>query len=247
MTEEDAQAVIQSRGNELAKKLLGVIRGTLARAVEEKVGASVPSVIAMTPSQLAAQNIVGDNFLRVEDVAACFKARFTEEQLAALADVPFDEAKLQACKDTHILFPGFPVTILQIRSRMPKGAFRSYKDAWYNGEDFARKDKVEARWYLLRKDAVPNSFGKYYNDQRALLSASETVPRACEVVFGTMLFFAVRGVKLFQTYYVRTVSLSGAGVRFGVGYFGGFGLGSHSWHDNAYYDVGLASSVKALC
>jgi hypothetical protein len=246
MTEEDAQAVIQSKDNELATNLLGLIRGTLPSISVGKADAPALSVAALTSSQEAAQKIMAANFLGFADVVRHFNARFTEEQLVALADVPFDEAMLRACKDSHILFPGFPITILQLRSRMPRGAFRIYEDAWYNGHDFARKERVRARWYLLRKDAVPNSFGRSYNDQLVLLGKGEEVPMACEVVFGAMLFFAVRETRLFQTYYVRTKSLSGVGRRIVIGGFDSDGLRISDWFDIPSGSVGLASSGSSL-
>lgn len=196
-----------------------------------------------TAFQAAAQSIMGKNFLGISDAVRHFGVQVSPEQAKALAEITFPENVLQECAKTHILFPGFPLTILEVRTKVPQGLFASYDDAWYNPEAFARKEQLGLRWYLLRKEAVADSFSKTFTDQQKLLLATEEVPRACEVTYGVVLYERVTGIRLFKNCYVRCRDLPSSGCRVGVGRFDSVGFHIYSWGDD-YVDgaLGLASS-----
>ena len=243
MTEEDAQAVIQSRGNKLAKKLLGVIRGTLVRAVEEKVGASVPSVIEMTPSQLAAQKIMRKNVFGIAEAMKHYKVKPTKKELKELETVRFSEEKMRACAKTHLLVADFGLSVMDVWKQHCE-LFCCKIDPWYGNwceAKWARK-RVKAQWRLLRKTAVPDSFGKDLAKQEEMLGKGEEVPEAREMVYMVIGHYLATGEKLFSDYYVRRRSLSGAGSRIVIGRFDALGLLILSWDGNPNDDVGLASS-----
>jgi len=195
--------------------------------------------------QKRARDIMGSNFLGVEDVIKHLGISFTDDELSALRDIPFPESVLTECKDTHILFPGYPLTILDIRSKVPQELFYSHGDAWYNNEKFAKKEKVGLRWYLIRKDIIQNSTSKTYQEQTALLPDTEEVPRACEVVYMIILYYLAYQKRLFERLYGRCVDVSSLGYRVDVGNFdsGGFDVGR--WADfSRDGNVGLAASRK---
>ena len=230
---------------ELFEKVVALVAGN-------GIIASISAVIVNykpTPSQIRAREIMGKNYLGIEEVVRQFGAAYTEEQLALLAEIPFSEVVLEKCKDTHILVAGFPMTILDVRAKAPNKkpkTFYSYKDAWYNNQSFAKDEKLEVRWYLIRKEAVVGSTSKNFDDQKALLSECEEVPRACELVYAVVLYFLVTGERLFPNLYVRTMSLDSDGIRVVVGYFGSDGLFVGSfWDDVRYVLLGVASARKS--
>jgi hypothetical protein len=226
-----------------------LVRAWIAGVLEN---GAVPATAAVnftaTPSQIRAREIMGRNFLGVEEAMRHYGEQFTEEQLAALAEVPFSEAVLEECKNTHVLVAGFPISILDIRAKAPNKkpkTFYSYKDARYNNQAFATNEKVNVRWYLVRKEAVADSTYKTYDKQKALLSEHEEVPRACELVYAVVLYFLAADERLFPNIYVRCSDVSSGGDRVYVGYFDSDGLRVGYWGDYHHYDyIGLAASRK---
>lgn len=195
--------------------------------------------------QKRAREIMGSNFLGVEDVIKHFGVSFSDDEVAQLREIPFTEAQLRECKDTHVLFPGYTLTILDIRSRVPKELFYSHDGAWYTDQKFATEERVGLRWYLIRKDIVKNSTSKTYQEQIALLPANEEAPRACEVIYMIMLYFLAYQKRLFEKVYARCSDLSSSGRRVDVGCFDSEGLYVGSWADDDRYGfVGLAASRK---
>ena len=218
------------------------------QAMSAKMAEVAIDPAATTSDQKRAREIMGKNFLGIEEVTKHYGMAFSAEQLASLATIPFSEATLKACKDTHILVAGFPMTILEIRAKAPKNpkTFYSYKDAWYNNEAFAANERVELRWYLIRKNIVANSTSKDFETQKDLLSENEMVPRACEFTYAIVLYFLVTGERLFGNVYARCADLDSDRYRVLVGYFDSDGLDvNNNWDDYPYDDVGLASSWKS--
>lgn len=227
LTEELAQRIIQSKDNTLAKKVIGYV----ARNGYD------PST-----SQKRAKEIMGTSYLGPEDVMKHFGVSFTDKELVQLREIPFTEAELEACKDTHILFVGYPLSILDIRNKV---GHLFYNQDWYEKESFAKKERVNLQWYLIRKGEVPNSTSKTWQEQQSLLASDETTPRACEVIFMVMLYFLVTGKRLLERMYVRCIDVSSNGVRAHVGRFDSGGLFVASWTDgDRDDDVGLAASRK---
>ena len=209
-----------------------------------------------TPSQIRAREIMGKNFLGIEEAIRHYSAAYTEEQLAALAEIRDEdgniitEAELEECKNTHLLVAGFPMTIVDIRkkapSKKPEKAFSSYKNARYNTQAFATEEMVGLCWHLIRKTAAGGSFSKIYQNQTALLGPKDYVPRACDLVYAVILYFMVTGERLFANGYVRTATLDSVGLRVSVGFFGAGGLYVYCyWGDDPDGGVGLSSARKS--
>jgi len=200
-----------------------------------------------TVSHRRAQHIMGEFCLGPEVAMKHFDVEYAEAELAALAFIPIAESVLKACATTHMLVAGAPLSILDIRERtQAKGKlFYQNEDAWYNKEKFAKDEKVACQWYLIRKEAVANSFSKNWDEQNTLLTADECVPRACEVVSTTILAFLATGTRLFEKSYVRCADVSSLGRRVCVGGFDADGLDvSYGWGDRRAGRLGLAARRK---
>jgi hypothetical protein len=229
LTDELAQRVVDSKGNDLATKVVRLIRN----------GGFEPSMI-----QKRARGIMSQNFFGIEEAIRHFGVNPTKQQLAALAEVPFTEGVLEECKKTHVLVAVFPLSILDIRGKVERKLFYSHEDAWYNKQAFA-KDRSEVSWQLVRKTAVENSTSKNWNDQQALLSKNEETPTARVMVYTIIGHFLATGERLFESIYVRCSDVDSVGDRVGVGFFDARGLDVDSNWDGSCYDVlGVSSARK---
>jgi hypothetical protein len=192
--------------------------------------------------QKRAREIMGENYLGPEDVMKHFNVSFTDIELAQLREIPFTESTLEACKKTHILFAGYPLSILEIRGKA-KNLF--YDQDWYDNENFAKKEKVNLQWHLIRKDEMPSSTSKTWQQQQSLLTANEITPRACEVIYMVMLDCLVTGKRLLAIMYVRCSDLASDGHRVIVGLFDSGGLHVDDYSDDGCNDyLGLAAARK---
>ncbi len=134
-----------------------------------------------TNCQSRARAIMGKNFLGLEEVRRGFGFALDPEQFT---EIPFGEETLQACKDTHVLVAGSALSVNEVR-KIASDDF--YDTDWYKREPFANDKKVTVRWYLLRKEPVPESRSKTFAQQTALLKEEE-VPFACEVTYMVILY-----------------------------------------------------------
>lgn len=194
-----------------------------------------------------AREIMGKYFLGIENaVAYLYGAKVSEDEAKSLAVIPFSEATLEECKNTHLLVAGFPMTILDISAAAPRGTFYSNENAWYNAEAFAAKEKVGLRWYLIRKEIAPNSTSITWKDQQKLLGPKDEVPRACELAYAVVLCFLATGERLFPNRYARCVDVVSGGYRVDVGRFAASGLrvDYYYWDDRRYDRIGVASARK---
>ena len=80
LTDELAQRIIDSKGNDLAMKVVRLISNGGFEA---------------TTSQKRAREIMGRNYFGIEEAIRHFRVNPSRQQLAALAEVPFTEATLE--------------------------------------------------------------------------------------------------------------------------------------------------------
>lgn len=202
------------------------------------------------------------------DVERIFGVTYAKEKRTVLENIPFSEKVLKTCARTHMLFPGFPLTLLSIRAKYAH-LFYAKTGGWYADQAFATEIQVSPTWHLLRMEPVPGSFSKTWDEQNQLLLPDEEVPSSALVVYATMLHFAATKKRLFQSCYVRMsdldsggrrvdVGLTESGVDSGglvdsggrrvlVGLFDDDGLHVYSgngWDGNRYNDLGLSASRK---
>ena len=229
LDDELAQRVIDSKGNDLATKVVHLIEN----------GGFEPST-----SQKRAREIMGQNFFGIEEAIKHFGVNPSRMQTAILSEVPFTEEVLSVSKDTHVLVAVFPMSILDIRGKIERKLFYSHEDAWYNKQMFA-KDRGEIDWRLVRKTPVENSISKSWNEQQALLDKNEEMPSAQVIVYTVIGYYLATGERLFENVYVRTSSVDSGGDRVGLGYFGERGLGVNvCWDGRRDDSLGLSSVRK---
>jgi hypothetical protein len=230
LNDELTQRVIDSKGNDLATKIIRLIQN----------GGFEP-----TTSQKRAREIMGKNFFGVEEAIKHLGISPSQEQAALLSEIPFSEAVLQETKDSHILVAVFPPSIKEIRSRVERKLFCSHEDAWYNSQEFAQKTG-KTQWMLIQKTPVPNSTSKTWQEQQALLGKKEEIPTAQAMVYTIIGHYLNTAERLFEKIYVRTSSLASGGGHVDVGRFDSGGLYVRSdWHDDRDGDIAVSSSRKS--
>ncbi len=226
LTDELAQKVIDSKGNDLAAKVVRLISN----------GGFEP-----TTSQRRTREIMGRNMFGIEEAIKLFGVNPTKQQFAALSEIPFSEATLEECKDTHILVAIFPLSILEVRSKVKL----FYNQGWYNKESFA-KDRGETEWQLIRKTQIDNSTSKNWQEQQALLGKNEETPKARVMTYTIIGHFLATDERLFEKIYVRCSDVTSDGCRVVVGFFGADGLYvSSRWDDCRVDFLGLAPARKS--
>ncbi len=222
-------------------KALGDDEALFRRVVRLVQGDEVPSG-NVTPEEAA--QIMGSNFHPVAAAAAAFGFRPSAKHKRELLNVPFGREILSTCQRTHILVPGLPLSITDIH-KLAAREFYSQADPWYGqAEQKFGRDKIKLGWYLVRKDAVPNSTSRTWNEQQGLVPEGEFVPEANLAVYAAILHKLQTGERLFSRVWVRTNSGTAHGGPGGVG-FRSDGLFVGSWDDDAYSSIGVASARKS--
>ncbi len=202
---------------------------------------------AKQPDYALAQSILGVDFITPEEIMKVSAVIFEGKHLASLHDTIPPEDVLRWCKDHNyavVAAPPYPINLLNIRM-LDSSPFYSKTGGWYAEQRFASENKTGTGWLMIRKDPVPNSTRKNWNEQNKLISGVERVPNSAEVSWLATIYFKVLGIRLLESIYVRCSDLDSGGARVDVGYFGAGGLSVHdSWGDDRYGDLGLASARK---
>jgi hypothetical protein len=195
------------------------------------------------------QSILGTDFITPEEVS---KARpnivYTNEQIKALAESLPSEDILKWCKDNdYAVMPAPPTAMSTLDVREIKSAhFYSKTGGWYADQNFARRDKTSFGWIAVKKTPVASSTSKNWDEQSKLLSALEKIPNAAEMSWFITTYFEVRGIRLFESIYVRTSSLDSGRDHVRVGGFGSGGLGVYGYSGSGRrrVDLGLSAGRK---
>lgn len=231
-TDELAQRVIDSKGNELAAKVVRLISNVGFEA---------------TTNQKRAREIMGRNMFGVEEAIKHFGVTPGWSEIAALSEISFTEATLEQCKETHVLVAVFPLSILEIKGQrlFCNHDWYSKNRDWYNKQAFA-KEKGETEWKLVKKTPVANSTSKTWEEQQALLAMNEEVPTARLMAYTIIGHFLATGERLFEKFYVRCVDADSIGIRVFVGYFNSGGLHFYNYLDGIRTEgLGLSSARKS--
>lgn len=196
----------------------------------------------------AVRAILGPDFIEPGEIAKiCGPIAYSDEQIEQFAATMPSEGELEWCRDNgYVVIAGPPraMSLLEIRDLNP-AYFCSKQGGWYADQAFAQNDKVEARWLMLRKESVPGSTSRTWDEQQALLSEVEVTPKATEVAWAITVYQAVRKVYLLPKLYVRTSSFVSRGIRVLVGLFDPGGLVVNGWGDQSRGDsIGLSSARK---
>ncbi len=209
-------------------------------------------------SRAQAARICGDDFYDINRQQELLGGRCTEEQREVLSVIPFSAEVLKQYASTHILFVGFPFSVMDWFRHSPRALqggvsasmrlFYSVADAerpWYKGYEFATTP-VEVGWYLIRKTPILGSNHKLVEEQTDLLSGNEFVPPASVVTYATCLHYLATGLRLFagndwarcsdQTTGTARASIGGNSDELGLKIVG--------WYDAPLLHIGSASAVK---
>jgi hypothetical protein len=202
------------------------------------------------PDYELVRTILGKDFISPEEIMKSRKGvNYTEEQLVQFGETVPAQEILEWCRDNSYMFvagPNRPMSLLEIRT-MKNGYFYSKEGGWYAYKNmkFSQKDKVETKWYMIRKNPVPESTSKNWEEQQSLISDVETVPNATEFTWAITTYKAVRDVYLFGGIYVRTSSLVSDGNHVVVGFFDDKGLDVYyDWDSSRNSILGLSVARK---
>jgi len=199
------------------------------------------------PDYTLAQTILGKDFITPEEVSKSRGLTYSEDQLAKFGDTLPSQEVLVWCRDNGYMVvagPNKPMSLLEVRE-MKSGYFYSKSGGWYSDQKFARNDKADTRWIVVRKEPVPDSTSKTWSEQQALLSDVEVTPNTAEVVWAITTYKAVRDIYLLPNIYVRTSSVVSGGARVSVGLFVDEGLDVFYWDgDIRYSNIGVSSARK---
>ena len=196
---EQDNLFLEFRRSRLKKALTQIeeIQKRIERELSKQCEA--PENFDLLTGQRSAKEIMGHNMISVEAVAQTFGVVFSIQQMTQLMSSTYYEQTLQRCKDTHILFPGYPLTIFEL-SYIKPGLVICDRDCregfWYDYKDLIYKDTPKCRWYLVRKDLLFNDAGPQIEENEEMLSP-------VEIIFMLVLYQHVTHTRLFSNAYLR--------------------------------------------
>lgn len=185
-------------------------------------------------SEKDAHGIMGTNCFGTSEAV-----KYLGVRPSSLPKIMFTKETLEECRETHILVAMFPLSILDIHSRINIGLF--YNWVAYCNEPFA-KYSGHASWQLIRKAPVPNSIKKTWLEQRNLLRDDEGISTAIAMVYTILGHYLATDERLFKNTFVRCYDTFSDKRRVQIGHFGQTGLiVSGVTDDSRFDDLGLAS------
>lgn len=201
------------------------------------------------PKYKLAYAILGKDFISPEDVMNSRKGiTYTEEQLTNFSETIPAQQIIKWCRDNNYMLvagPNIPMSLLDIRD-LKSDYFYIREYGWYaSNKKFSQNDKVETVWCMVRKDVVPKSISKNWEEQQSLISDVEIIPNAAEFIWVITTYKAVRDIYLFGGIYARTSSLDSDEYYVYIGCFGDEGLAvSYYWYDTSNCILGLSVARK---
>lgn len=196
-----------------------------------------------------ARDILGDDFLSLEEVSQVRGITYSRDQLVEFGKtLPDEEVLLKYRRRGCILVPGPSAdqNLLEIHALSPH-LFEVKTSMWYTGlrEKFSRREVVKFRHYAFMKEPAPRSLNKEMSSQCNLLTKSERVPNIAEAVWCITTYELVRSIKLYQNVWAWSSTEVGSSlgqlVTFGRD-FPKEGLRIDSWHGNiAKVNVGISA------
>jgi len=201
-----------------------------------------------------ASEIMGKNFLGVEEVRQSLGVQLTEEELEKVRDIPFSTRTLRECKDSHILFLGVghdkegrPLTISRLREMFPAGTqprFRSYPKLARSREGYATTETPCLRWHLVARRLREESRSKPYWQQEESLRENEYRESAVVYVYMMLLMYKARGERLFEKDLVWCKNVGPDGSPVAAGYFDAVGLYVSDWWVRRDAHFGIAPARR---
>ena len=202
LTDDLAQRVIDSKGNDLAAKVVRLIQN---RGFEA------------TTSQKRAREIMGRNMFGIEEAIKHFgvnPARRKPPPSPTFRSMrrPLRRAKIRTSSSP---FSRFRSSISAGRSPAPAPVLRSGLVQQGGLRQGSWRRELAAR----PQDAGHNSTNKTWDEQQALLANNEETPTAQVMVYTIIGYFLATGERLFEKIYVRCSDVDSGGLRVFVGDF----------------------------
>jgi hypothetical protein len=169
-----------------------------------------------------ASRILGIDFISPEEFNdSGFHFPFNSTGLTRRQNTIPPEDVLERYKSNgYVLVPGpyKPMNIRQVCG-MRREYFSAGIGAWYRNrkEIFSLEETLLVNWVAIRKDPILSSIGATFQKQKDLLREQEVLPSAVLVSWVTVLYQAIRGLKLFENVHVRTSSKSSDGRQVRIG------------------------------
>lgn len=171
-----------------------------------------------------AAGLFGRNFFGVEETIEHFGVNPTRDQIATLSEIPFSEAVLKRCKDTHILVAVFPLSIIDIRCRAAARCGHLFSaQSWYRMELFAN-ERGTTGWQLIHTTPFPSPAPRDWREQQTMLGEHEDISTARLIVYIAIGYYWATGERLFERIHVRTSSTLPDGRHIYVGSFDAQGI-----------------------
>ena len=181
----------------------------LGREFQDYMPQGIQRFSAKQPDYSLARDILGDDFISPEDIMKVSEVSYRQEHLDALHEHLPSEEILWWCKEhgyVLVAAPPHSINLLQVRM-LDSWLFCQKPGGWYSEQDFAIDNKTGTGWFMIRKNPVPDSTNKNWNEQAKLLSSFEYVPNSAEVSWLVTIYFGVRGIGLLTHIYVRCSDL----------------------------------------
>ncbi len=196
----------------------------------------------ITEIKKVAKNL-GQNVYGLVEAEIYLGATFTPKDIQILQTVPFRRSVLRYSSKTHVLVVCGALSLMDIWNAQNR-LFYPRSTPWFKDEPFATI-KAEPGWYLIRRNPVPSSTLKTWDEQLSLLRRNEQVPSASVLAQAMLMHFIETGQHLFDIPFLRTSDVGYEGFHVNIGYFGTQGI-SANYRPDDYRDrfVGLASSRK---
>lgn len=223
-----------------------------------------------------AKEIFGKDFLGPEAIEKTFGINLSYEELKQVEQIPFTLEDLEQAKKLGMMLvlrvshdkENKPLTINQIRiifagedklgdpsKKKSKLIFSQHGDSscWYKDEVFANSAVANFGWGLVKKEVLPESLGKNWDDQEEVIKKwaeanninRKTIHRRTpiEVAYDTLLYYGANRETLLEKTYDWTSAGSSAGDLVYVGYFDADGLCvDHDTRDSRYTNLGVCPS-----
>lgn len=196
------------------------------------------------PSYKIAQAILGNDFITPEKMMSLDKRIvFSKKQLSLLRETVPAQELLEWGRDNNFFLvagPGSPLSLNGVYNLM-KDYFLSEEDN-FGLQELLQNDLIRTRWYMIRKDIVPESTYKNWKEQQSLLPVGETTPSAPELIWAIIIYKIVNKICLFHDVYVRTSSLNLDGQNVDISFAEGSLIVNTLWINPRNNSLGLASS-----
>jgi len=231
LTEAAAQKIIESRGNKLAKDMLGLVG------------------LSRSTSLTEAQGVMGKkNFFGPNEWVKFFGKKF---QLVTVPEIPRSQSELEnpEINQEHFLFLGIdrldgkPLNLPTWHKVYSGENHPKFYSDWYLTHDFAKKT-CGLRWYLMPVGIVEGSNSLSYDRQVAMLPSEYEVPSTIERASANVLYYLLNKKYLDTDYWARTDDRSDGGDRVYVQGYSDVGLDVYYWSVDAFDFIGMSASRK---